>query len=100
MTEGETVKSLLVIWINRFACHKKWCYEACPKCKKQVNNNNCDNCKLSVEPNLSFSMGVEVADPYGAIWITAYDELASKIFQDLGKTAAHHLQSLPSDKLS
>lgn len=39
-------------------------------------------------------MGVEVSDAFGSIWITAYDELAKKIFADMGASAAKQLQEL------
>lgn len=37
-------------------------------------------------------MGVQVSDFNGSIWITMYDDLAKKIFQDMGSTAAKQLQ--------
>jgi hypothetical protein len=36
-------------------------------------------------------MGIEISDFFGSIWITAYDELAKKIFYDMGNTAAKQL---------
>ena len=33
-----------------------------------------------------------MSDAFGSIWITAYDELAKKIFHDMGKTAAKQLK--------
>jgi hypothetical protein len=37
-------------------------------------------------------MGIEVSDFCGSIWITMYDDLAKKIFYDMGNTAAKQLQ--------
>jgi hypothetical protein len=98
MGQGDIVKSILYVWINRFAFLKKWSYEACPnpKCKKAAEKySKCQNCGYAIEEtNLNFSMGIEVSDYCGSIWITAYDELAKKIFYDMGANAARQLQSL------
>lgn len=45
-------------------------------------------------------MGIEVADFCGSIWITAYDELAKKIFYDMGTNAARQLQGLSKEELA
>lgn len=93
MRQGQTVKSILYVWVNRFAFSKKWCYEACPKCKKAAEKySKCANCEYAIEDtNLNFMMGIEISDFFGSIWITAYDELAKKIFYDMGNAAAKQL---------
>lgn len=94
MNGDETIKSLLFVWIHRFAFGKKWNYEACPKCKKAAEKySKCAHCGFAIEEtDLKFTMGVEISDFCGSIWITAYDDLAKKIFQDMGNTAANQLQ--------
>lgn len=94
MREGETIKSMMTLWINRFACLKKWNYEACPKCRKAAEKySKCNNCNQAIEQTtLNFVMGTEVSDSYGSLWITMYDDLAKKIFYDMGNTAASQLQ--------
>lgn len=50
MGQGETIKSILNVWINRFAFLKKWNYEACPKCKKAAEKySKCQNCEYAIE---------------------------------------------------
>ena len=44
-------------------------------------------------------MGVEVSDFTGSIWVTAYDELAKRIFHDMGTNAAQDLLALDKDQL-
>lgn len=104
MRDGDTIKSLLYVWVNRFAFAKKWNYDACPKCRKAASKySKCNNpeCGYAIEETtLNFSMGIEISDYYGSIWVTAYDELAKKIFHDMGNTAANQLESLSKDELS
>lgn len=93
MDDSETIISILNVWVSRFAFQRKWCYEACPKCNKGAEKyNKCPGCDYGVEEtNLRFVLGTEIADFCGSIWVTAYDELAKKIFYDLGSSAASTL---------
>ena len=102
MGDSDVIKSILYVWISRMAINRKWCYDACPKCKKMAEKyNKCQNCGFVIEDtNLNFIMGVEMADSYGSLWITAYDDLGKKIFHDLGASAARHLQTLSKDELA
>lgn len=99
MREGDVIKSSLYVWVTRMALSRKWCYDACPKCKKMAEKyTKCQNCGFVIEEtNLNFSMGVEVSDFCGSIWVTAYDELGKRIFYDMGNNAARQLQSLNKD---
>ena len=103
MNQGESITSVLNIWINRLAVNRKWYYDACPKCKKAAENHSkCQNvnCQYLIEEtNPSFSMGIEIADPYGSIWVTAYDEFAKRIFHDMHGQIVTQLQALSIDEL-
>lgn len=103
LSEGDSIKSMLNVWVNRMAVHRKWSYDACPKCKKAAENHSkCqnENCQYLIEQtNPSFMMGVEVSDPYGSIWVTAYDEFGKKIFHDMNGQIVTQLQALSMDEL-
>lgn len=45
MQEGDVIKSILYVWVTRMALSRKWCYDACPSCKKMAEKyNKCPNC--------------------------------------------------------
>ena len=62
MTEGDSIKSVLHVWLNRMAINRRWYYDACPKCKKTAENHSkCqnENCRYVIEQtNPSLMMGV------------------------------------------
>lgn len=101
MREDDTIKSILTVVVSRLAFSRKWCYDACPKCKKMADKySKCANCDTIIEDtNLNFVLGTELSDFTGSLWVTAYDELSHKIFYDLGKNAARTLQALEKDQL-
>jgi len=63
---------------------KKWYYDACPHCNKSAERKNtCNSCGKYVEETIpSFIMGVELADAFGSLYSTAYNEQSKKIFWD------------------
>jgi hypothetical protein len=76
MSLGETLRSDLDIWVNRITTNK-WFYEGCPQCKKtSEKGTNCQCGKYVEETVPHFIMGVEISDPYGSLYSTAYDEQA------------------------
>ena len=44
-------------------------------------------------------MGIEISDPYGSLWVTAYDELGRRIFHDMNGQIVPQLQSLSNEDL-
>lgn len=83
MQDGDTIRSDLNVWLNKMVM-KKWYYDGCPHCNKVTEENNtCPHCQKFVNKTVPhFIMRVEISDPYGSIWSTAYDEFAGKIFKE------------------
>lgn len=45
----DTIKSILFVWVNRFAVSRKWNYEGCPKCKKAAEKyTKCGSCGYAI----------------------------------------------------
>jgi hypothetical protein len=100
MQDGESIFSLLVVWVVRFSNKERWYYEACPKCRKRIDSEvaRCKHCSAEVEKTtLCFAMGVEVADSWGSIWMNMYDEFAFKVFSDMGNTVINQLREIKTE---
>ena len=80
MGTGDSLKSDLNVWVNRFNT-KKWFYEGCPQCNNSAEKGTSCNCGKYVEEIVPhFIMSTELSDAYGSIWTTSYDEQSKKIF--------------------
>jgi hypothetical protein len=61
---------------------KKWYYDGCPHCNKSAEKTtSCSSCNKYVEETVPhFIMNVELADAFGSVYSTAYDDQSKKIF--------------------
>ena len=68
------------VWLNNIFFGKKWFYESCPSenCRKAVEAKKiCPKCFHYVEKSIKrFTLSVELSDPTGSLFATAFDESA------------------------
>lgn len=77
---GETLRTDLDLFVNRLMM-KKWYYQGCPQCNKAAEVGMSCHCGKYVEKTVPhFILNVEIADAFGSLFTTAYDEQAKKIF--------------------
>lgn len=80
LSMGETLKTDLNVLIGRFLM-KKWFYEGCPACNKSAEKGTTCHCGKYVEETVPhFILTVELADAFGSVWTTAYDDQSKRIF--------------------